>query len=100
MTDAERNEIFAAKKKEIIDELVGEDVHIDFTGYETEKFIDFNWNSGKPFYDRPRILKNMNPRMKAYDGYYEHLRQNGYVDVTVETHDETLEQKESTSRKP
>ena len=84
MTDAERNEYFECKKKEIMDRLLGPG-----TPYPIPDPITVRYtipDDRKMWYDRPRILKNMNidpQRQKHLVWYNAELRLNNGRIVTV-----------------
>lgn len=84
MTDAERNECFDRKKKEIMDRLLGPD-----TPYPIPNPITVRYTApsdGKLWYDHPRIFKNMNidSQYQKYLAWYNtELRRNNGRIVTV-----------------
>ena len=78
MLDAERNNLFEEKKQEVINQLLG-DVNCPINDNDIYREIDKNWKSRSPFYNRPRILKNMNVDTSCLNGYYDIMRQNGGV---------------------
>lgn len=82
MTDAERNALFDAKKKEIMDELLGTDASYPVPEMVTERYIDENWKSGKAFYDDARVLNPMNRDMPGMFEFNDAMRQNGGVTYT------------------
>ena len=83
MTDAERNEYFDRKKKEIMDRLLGPGTLYPIPDPITVRYTAPS--NGKLWYDRPRILKNMNidTQCQKYLAWYnDKLRQNNGVIVT------------------
>ena len=58
MTDAEREAFFARKKKEIIERLLGKESPYPIPDPVTTRLTA---PIGKSWYDKPRILQNMNP---------------------------------------
>lgn len=84
MTDAELNKMFADKKQEIIDQLIGKDVSCPVSDEIETRVVDANWNKHKPFYDNPRVLKNMNNRNTVDQAIYQlEIRNNGGVSMSV-----------------
>lgn len=84
MTDAERNEYFDRKKKEIMDRLLGPGTPYPIPDQITVRYTAPN--DGKLWYDRTRILKNMNidPQCQKYLAWYNaELRRNNGRIVTV-----------------
>ena len=83
------NALFAQKKQETIDRLLGKDASYPIPETVTTKDVDANWNRNKAWYDNVRIVPNMNSRNTIDTIKYEFAtRDNGGVLVTQAT--ETL----------
>ena len=83
MTDIERNKIFATKKQETIDRLLGNS-KCDESEETIDRVVDANWNRGKIWNDDVRINDNQNARNTVDQTLYQFaLRDNGGVVVSV-----------------
>ena len=58
LSDSERNSYFERKKKEVLDRLLGPETPYPIPDPVTVRLT--SPNDGKTWYERPRILKNMN----------------------------------------